>query len=393
MITQYGEPAAGALVMLHETDGRFISLGEVGDDGDARVTIEGGEMVTAFYAFTTDIGLELVSVLTIGDVQSGDELWFPVESFDITGKDRGDVTFSFSGVPFAGAAGYGYALAGCPETISSNADSSGSFTHPVPAGCLGDAFEPWAFARDADGQAIAFELLPAAPLAGLFANGADFTGAWRTDFTSIGYDLTNIPAGSYSFEVADTLFDAEERRLFGGGAAALLLGLTSTSGEFRTVPFETLDFAFERAVANSTNGTVSVVRSGTPADIAVDFATLPGFLGSATIAATTDSRLQFSWTNAPPADVVELRASYGVAENRIVIWQLRMPPDISAPFTLPEWPEEIDGDAPPVDPLLVDLGVVRFTDGEWADWDAAREDDPRDDLQTSQRRIVERLLD
>lgn len=394
VITQYGEPAAGAFVMLHAADGRFIALDEAGDDGEAKITIERGDMVTAAYAFTTDIGLDLVSVFTMADVHDGDELWLPVESFEIAGKDRGDVAFSFSGVPFVGAASYGYALAGCPETVSSNASSSGTFTHDVPADCLGEAFEPWAFARDVEGNQIAFELLPSTPLTELLANGVDFTGAWRTDFTSIGYDFTNIPAGSYSFQVSDTFYDAEERSLYRGGAASLLLGLTSTSGAFDVVPFETLSFAYERAAANSTNGTVSIVRSGAVADITVDFSSLPAFLGSATIGTAADARLQFSWTGAPPdADVAELSASYGTAENRIVIWRFRVPPDTNAPFVFPEWPDEIGGDAPPTNPLLVDLGTIGFVEGEWADWDAARLDDPRDDLETSNRRIVERLLD
>lgn len=392
VVTQLGEPAAGALFFVHEADGTLVRTGETGDDGDARVSIDGGEMLTAFYAFTTDIGLDQVTAYTIADVQPGDELWFPVESFDITGEDRGDVAFTFSGVPFAGASSYGYALAGCPETISSNASSAGTFVHSVPAGCLGDAFEPWAFARNFDGQAIAFELLPSGPLTGFFANGITFAGAWRTDFAAIDYDFTNIPAGSYSFEVSETLYDADERRLFGGGAAALLVGLTTTSGTFDTVPFATLAFGVERSAANSTNGTVSLVRAGAPVDVTLDYATLPGFLTSATIGTSADARLQISWEGGPAvADFVELKANYGVAENRIVEWKFRLPPETLAPFVFPEWPPEYDGDRPPNG--LVDLGRVRFVDGEWADWDAAREDDPRDDLPTSERTIVERLLD
>ena len=396
VVTQLGEPAAGALFFVHEADGTLVRTGETGDDGDARVSIDGGEMLTAFYAFTTDIGLDQVSVYTIADVHVGDELYFPVASFDISGKDRGDVTFTFSGVPFPGADGYGYSLAGCPDTTSSNADSAGSFVHPVPADCVGDAFEPYAAALDSNGQTIAFELIPSTPLTGLFANGVTFTGAWRTDFAAIDYDFTNIPAGSYSFEVSETLYDADERRLFGGGAATLLNGLTTTSGTFYTVPLATSAFGVERSAANSTNGTISLVRSGLPADVTLDYATLPSFLTSATIGTSADARLQISWSGAPAtAELVELKANYaspGTAENRIVEWRFRLPPDTLAPFVFPEWPPEYDGDRPP-GAGLVDLGRVRFVDGEWADVDAAREDDPRDDLQTSERTIVERLLD
>jgi hypothetical protein len=395
VVTQTGIPAVGALVFVHDHNGKLIATGET-EDGDATVVVDGREMITAFYAFTTDIGLDLVSVYTIADVQPGDELYFPVESFDTTGADRGEVVVTLSGTTMGGADGYGYALAGCPIANGSTMDPAGSDTLVVPASCPGDTFEPWAFARS-QGLVTAFQLLPSRTLADLDANGVSFPGPWRTDFDEVAYSLTNLPTNAYSFTLSHRQHDANARRLSSDGAAALLLGVTSTSGQLVTVPFATTDFALVETAANSTAGVISLVRAAPPADVVLDFATMPGYLGSATVAAISTgagNRLEISWTGAPAArDVVELSANYGVGKNRNAGWRFRLPPDTVSPFRFPEWPSDIDGDAPPETADLVDLGDVRFTDGEWPGWAEARQDDPRDDLSTADRRIVERLLD
>lgn len=392
VVTQTGIPAVGALFFVHAADGTLLETGET-EDGEARVVVAGGEMVTAFYAFTTDIGLGLVSVYTIADVQQGDDLYFPVESFPATGTDRGEVTLTLSGTSMGGADGYGYALAGCPESTRSTFDPAGTEDTILPPECSGDAFEPYAFAG-LQGPPIAFEVLPLTPLADLMSNGgAAFTGSWRTDFDVVAYSLTNIPPNAYSFVVNHRLYDADSRRLASNGAAALLLGLTSTSGELVAIPFATTDFTQVEVVANSTAGTLSLLRAGPSGDVSLDFATLPPYLGGATIAAVA-GRLEVGWNGAPmDVDLLEIAANYGVAKNRYVGWRFRLPPDTAAPFRFPEWPPEIDGDAPPDSADLVDLGSVRFTDGEWVGWEDARTDDPRDDLETSDRRIVERRFD
>lgn len=392
VVTQTGIPAAGALVFVHHGDGTLIATGET-VDGDARVVVDGGEMVTAFYAFTTDIGLDLISVYTVVDVQPGDELYLPVESFPSTGPDRGEVTMTLSGTTMGGADGYGFALGGCPGAVGSTDDPAGSELMNVPASCTGDAFEPWAFARS-QGVPIAFQLLPPTPLTELLASGATFSGPWRNDFNPIGYALTNIPANAYSFEVNHRLYDSQSRRLATDGAAALLQGITSTSGELALVPFSTAAFALVETVANSTSGTISLVRAAMPGDVSLDFSTMPGYLTSASVSLASEARLQISWDGEPEdADLLELNANYAVAENRFAGWTFRVPPDATTPFRFPEWPPEIDGDAPPETADLVDLGAVRFTAGEWDGWDEARQDDPRDDVAVSDRRIVERLLD
>lgn len=392
VVTQTGIPATGALWFVHAADGTLLDTGET-EDGEARVAVEGGEMVTAFYAFTTDIGLDLVSVYTIAGVQPNDELFFPVQSFDSIGPDRGEVNLRLNGVSFPGADGYGYALAGCPGGIRTTLDPAGSENMAVTADCTGDAFEPYAIAG-LQGPPIAFELLPSAPIATLMTDGVMFTGAWRTDFDLVGYSLTGIPANAYNFVVRHHLYDDEQRRLASNGAAAQLLGLSSTSGELVTIPFSTTAFALVETVANSTAGTISLLRSGAPGDdVSLDFAAMPGYLPGAS-AASVNGRLEISWVGGPSdADIVELSANYGVAENRNVGWRFRLAGETVSPFRFPEWPPDINGDAPPASADLVDLGSVRFTDGEWAGWDDARQDDPRDDLRTSDRRIVERILD
>lgn len=391
-ITHTGAPAEGAFVLLHDETGRFVAMGEL-PTGDGTVTVEPGDMVTAFYAFTTDLGLELVNVQTVTGVQPDDELWMQVQSFDIAAEDRGDVTVTLSGTSAAGADGYGYALAGCAGANHSSSSPSGTGLITVPGTCTGDSFEPWAVARS-EGLPIAFELLPEASLTDLLANGMTFTGPWRTDFDSIGYSLTNVPANAYSFVVNHRLYDDGGRRLASDGAAAPLNGVTSTSGAMISVPFATTSFASVETLLNSTAGTITRTRAAPIGDIAVDFATLPGFLTSAT-AALADSSLAIAWTGAPTSgmDTLELSSTYGVAEDRIVVWTVRASAATPSPFRYPEWPEEIAGDAPPDDPALVDVGYVRFLDGEWADWDEARTNDPRDDVGAADRRAVERNLD
>lgn len=397
VVTQLGIPAVGALYFVHSADGELLETGDT-EDGSVTVPVEGGEMVTAFYAFVTDIGLTLVSVYTIADVQPGDELYFPVESFSVIGsnEDRGVVTLALSGTSAAGADGYGYSLGGCPGTTRTTFDAGGSEDTVVPADCTGNAFEPYAFAG-LQVPISAFELLPSTPVAELFSNGgAAFTGAWRTDFDTVAYDLTNIPANAYNFVVTHRIYDDDGRRLFSNGAAAALQGVTSTSGEFVAIPFSTADFTQSVTAANSTAGVISVVTSGNPVDsslLAIDFAAIPSYLTSSTIAAV-DGRLEISWSGTPTtSDLLELSASYGVAENRVLIWRFRLEPGTPAPFRFPEWPSEIDGDAPPESADLVDLGTVRFTNGEWSSWDEVRQDDPRDDLRTSNRRAVERRIE
>lgn len=384
-------PLAGAGVTVHDVAGAFVGSATTNDGGWVDVDVAGNELITVHHAATSSIGFETVFVRSIGGVQPGETLHFPMGSYPPTSYVA-SVDLDLGAGPFPGAGSYQVALAECGDAQATTQDSAGRYTVVVTTACPGDAFTPIARVLD-QGRDMAFQVHPRTDLASLQSAGAALHGPWRTDFDEVVYSLSGMPAGTATFTIDEVVQDVERRTLTAGGAAANLAGVSATSGTFTLVPFDHAAAAVVTVSALGTNGTLALQRRTAPVTtIDVDFSDgLPSYLTSATIAGAPGPSVEYGWGGAPSsADYLELTAGYVLpGDARALTWVLRLPPDTGTPFVFPVWPDEL-ADLRPGSPADFFERSVGFVDAELAGWDEARADDPRQEPGVYTRVRVER---
>lgn len=389
--TEWG-PAAGATVIVHHADGTPIVSGLTDDDGAAHVTVGGGEMVSVWYLVDIpDFGIEQVSMQTIAGVQPGDELFYSLAGLDPALPDRGEVEFTLGAGPFVGADRYAVRVGGCGVAQESTSDPAGTVPVTVPAACGGEVFVPWTAAL-ATSFSVAFQVGDEQALDTLVSDGVTFEGPWRTDFDEVAFTLASLPEDAASWGVGQTLYDASGGRLTTGGTAGVPAVQGDVVASFPVIPFPTA--AFAATVAHAAAGDAVVRRELTldpDEDFTVDFAALP-FVTAAHVAATAEE-LTVSWSGAPAdAEQLQIDVQYFAGVARSVTWKVRLPGDTPSPFVFPRWPDELADNVHPDDAFYVDPCYLRFVYGDWPDADAARTDDPRDDLLQIDRTTTERRI-
>lgn len=360
-------PAAGAVVVVHDSAGDPTSWITTNAAGRAAAVVPGGGMITALL----QDGDDRYRVTFLG-VEAGDELTFTSPRWTSVAAGTAFVTIA----PYAGAAVYVIEDA-CSSVYTANVSqpiaievrtscqsADGTFHLLVTA--LDDVGEPLAASRLRDltwTDPMNITMPDWSPMAGLAVTASNAPPATVGVLLQVGYDANGV------------LFPgpSEGALVEPGQGATLSVAYAPGFGDRLQTQ---LGVMFGTSVEDLAGASMMITRAAEPpaartVDLTADF--LPR-LSPPTLDIAEPGRPAATWIAARElsgADGGAITFEWEEAASREE-WVILVPPDVTLPVRVPALPNGLAGWAPPA-AATFDDGRILFIDADWvAGWDALR---------------------